>query len=164
MSKKKFYAGVICGHQTRITEEDDSFLVEVAGDVVGDVCTKCYVECNEIHNVDGGDCYSPYMDFETKEYHTQYFFKGTIIDLQNELGVFNKVWDYLIPTTNNLYSSWEYGEVTADTIEEATEKAKAKLRADFEEVNRAISKFGKRIDCDFDSVEVKEQKNVSSTN
>ena len=71
----------------------------------------------------------------------------------------NKLYDYMLPTSNVLYSSWEYGAVFATDLESAKEIVKTKLRADFEEVNRAISKLGKRIDYDFDSVIITEQGN-----
>ena len=70
-----------------------------------------------------------------------------------------KKWRYSV-SSNSIWASWDYGEVEAETYEEARKKAIQKLTQDFEKVNIILAigggTEGFSIDCDFHGVEVEE--------
>lgn len=66
-------------------------------------------------------------------------------------------------TTNTLWTSFDYGEVEADTREEAREKAFTELKHNLSKVNNALtncdSTRGFTIDMDFSQIEIEDYEN-----
>jgi hypothetical protein len=63
-------------------------------------------------------------------------------------------------TTNTIWTSFDYGEVEANSIEEATEKAIEKLKYDLAKTNDILNScdptIGFTIDMDFSQIEITE--------
>lgn len=63
------------------------------------------------------------------------------------------IWNYKL-TTNTIWLSFDYGQVVANTMEEAREKAKIRLKNDLAQANDLLEPIGVRIDLDFTQLEV----------
>lgn len=70
-------------------------------------------------------------------------------------------WNYSL-TTNTIWISFDYGEVIADTEQEAREKAIKKIKSNLDKVNTTLKNsketVGFVIDMDFSQVEVEQIK------
>lgn len=65
-------------------------------------------------------------------------------------------------STNTIWTSFDYGEVEAENIHEALEKARKQIVYDFDKANHVLASAdvtkGFKIECDLTQVEVKEIK------
>jgi hypothetical protein len=70
-------------------------------------------------------------------------------------------WNYSL-TTNTIWISFDYGEVIADTEQEAREKAIKEIKSNLDKVNTTLKNsketVGFVIDMDFSQVEVEQIK------
>lgn len=70
------------------------------------------------------------------------------------------IWEYN-NSTNTIWTSFDFGEVEADTKEEALQKAKDKLEYDLEKCNDALKNCditnGFKIEMDLSQIEVKQK-------
>jgi ribosomal protein S5 len=64
-----------------------------------------------------------------------------------------KTYQYSV-STSVIWSSFDFGTVEAQDIQEARDKALEKLKNDFSEVNKLLSLIGHTIDFNKDAVEV----------
>lgn len=68
-------------------------------------------------------------------------------------------WKYTV-STNTIWASFDYGEVEADSSEEAFELAKEELQQNFDKANRAFNHstngeaLGFRIEFDADQIQI----------
>jgi hypothetical protein len=74
-----------------------------------------------------------------------------------------KIWEYKL-STNTIWLSFDYGQVTANSEEEAIEKATIELKYHLQKVNDVLQSAdvtkGFSIEMDFSQLEVTEQKIV----
>lgn len=70
-----------------------------------------------------------------------------------------KKWNYSV-TTSTIWTSFDFGEVEAETYEEALKKAKEQIKYDFDKVNSILAScdptIGFTIDYDESQIEVDE--------
>ncbi len=70
-----------------------------------------------------------------------------------------KTYEYSIEGSSGIWTSFDHGEVKADTLEEATKLAKEKLTYDFEKANESLAfcdnTINFKIEMDLDNIEVK---------
>jgi len=73
------------------------------------------------------------------------------------------IWQYTV-STNTIWASFDYGEVEAETQEEALKLAKAELRQNFDKANTSFNNdrtgntLGFRIEFDEDQVQIELKK------
>ena len=71
------------------------------------------------------------------------------------------IWEYTV-STNTIWTSFDFGEVEADTLGEAIQKAKDEVKSKLDKVNIAISQcditYGMTIDINLDNIEVSPKK------
>lgn len=63
------------------------------------------------------------------------------------------IWKYQL-TTNTIWTSFDYGEVEADTREEAYEKALIELKSNLCKANEFLDSTRFTIDMDFSQLEI----------
>lgn len=66
-----------------------------------------------------------------------------------------KIWDYS-NSTETIWTNFDFGEVEAETIEEAREKAISKMKEDLAVANAVLEGTGLSIEMSFDYIQVSE--------
>ncbi len=66
-----------------------------------------------------------------------------------------KLWNYSV-STNTVWTSFDYGQVEADTWEEAFKLAEKELKLQFDIANEALESVGLSIDFDASQIEIDE--------
>jgi hypothetical protein len=64
-----------------------------------------------------------------------------------------KKYSYLL-STNTIWTSFDYGEVEANSYEEAEEKAIIELKKELEKCNNALKVIGFEVSMDFTQIEL----------
>ena len=68
-----------------------------------------------------------------------------------------KTWNYSL-TTNTIWTSFDYGQVEAETREEALILAEKSLREELNLVNKILASNHYKIEMDFSQIEITEVK------
>lgn len=64
------------------------------------------------------------------------------------------LWEYSV-STDTVWTSFDFGEVKAKTVESAYKKAKRKVKKDLKKCNSLLKEIGQTIEIDFDQLTIR---------